>query len=365
MPDDSDDARQWFLVGVLQQTGRISMVELTPLPFRVGRRSSRSLSLHSTSVSMDHAEFYTEDGTLYLRDLGSTNGTFINRRRIEDAPVQDLDVVHFADMQFQVVAGAVPDGPSTAVFKGLPKPQPLLTDTRHLQELLRDGTVGMTFQPIVELPSRRVVGHEGLGRGRHPGLPESPAELFHTAAAVGAEVELSRLFRRKIVEIVAGRSDLPAVFVNTHPAELSQPGLLQSLEDLPRGAPNVEFTVEIHEGAIVNVSAIVALKAELRDRGIRIAYDDFGAGQARLIELGEAPPDLLKFDIRFIRGLDEAPPSKRRLLRSLVELVKDLGAEPVAEGVETAGEAEACVDIGFTRAQGYFFGTPRSFDDPQ
>ncbi len=365
VPDAPDVGRQWFLVGVLQPSGRISMVELQPLPFRVGRRPSRSLALHSGSVSNDHAEFYVDDGTLWLRDLGSTNGTFINRRRIDDAPVEDLDVVHFADMQFQVVAGAVPDGQSTAVIKGLPSPQPLLTDTRHLQDLLRDGAVDMTFQPIVELPSRRVVGHEGLGRGRHPGLPESPVELFRTAAAVGAEVELSRLFRRKIIEIVAGRSDLPAVFVNTHPAELSQPGLLQSLEDLPRGAPGVEFTVEIHEGAIVNVAAIVELKAELRDRGMRIAYDDFGAGQARLIELGEAPPDLLKFDIRFIRGVDAAPSSKRRLLRSLVEIVKDLGAEPVAEGVETAGEAEACVDIGFTRAQGYFFGPPRSFDDPQ
>jgi EAL domain-containing protein (putative c-di-GMP-specific phosphodiesterase class I) len=359
MADAPDGARQWFLVGVLEPSGRISMVELQPLPFGVGRRSSRALALRSGSVSNDHAEFYVDGGALWLRDLGSTNGTFINRRRIEDAPVEDLDVVHFADMQFQVVAGAVPDGPSTAVFK------PLLTDTRLLRDLLRDGTVGVAFQPIIELPSRRIVGHEGLGRGGHPGLPTSPSELFHTAVAVGAEVELSRLFRRRIVEIVAGRSDLPVVFVNTHPAEISQPGLLQSLEDLPRGAPNVEFTVEIHEGAIVNVAAIVQLKAELRDRGMRIAYDDFGAGQARLIELGEAPPDLLKFDIRFIRGIDLAPSSRRRLLRSLVEIVKDLGAEPVAEGVETAGEAEACVDIGFTRAQGFFFGAPRPFDDPQ
>ena len=363
MPEAAPDGRQWFLVGMLHRHGRISMVELQPLPFRVGRRPSPSLALLSDSVSTEHAEFYLEGGTLRLRDLGSTNGTFINRRRIDDSSVQDLDVVHFADMQFQVVSGAVPARQATAVFEGLPSPQPLLTDTRQLQDLLREGAVGMTFQPIVELPSRRVVGHEALGRGRHPGLPESPVELFRTAAALGVEVDLSRLFRHKVIEIVSGRSDLPAVFVNTHPAELSQPGLLESLEDLPRGASHVEFTVEIHEGAIVNVAAIVELKAALSDRGMRIAYDDFGAGQARLLELGEAPPDLLKFDIRFIRGVNAAPPSKRRLLHSLVEIVKDLGAEPVAEGVETAEEAETCVDLGFTRAQGYFFGAPRPVDD--
>src|SRR5205814_4274760 len=107
--------------------------------------------------------------------------------------------------------------------------------------------------------------------------------------------------------------------------------------ELSSRVPHVEFTVEIHEAAIVDVAQVVELKASLREHGIRLAYDDFGAGQARLIELGEAPPDLLKFDIRFIRGVHKAPASKRRLLRSLVEIVQDLGAEPVAAG---AGIAE-------------------------
>ena len=339
------------------------MVELRPLPFRVGRRPSPSLALLSDSVSMEHAEFYVQDADLRLRDLGSTNGTFVNRRRVDDASLKDGDVIHFADMQFQVVAGPLPPRARTAVIQGLPSPQPLLSDTRQLEDMLRAGTVGMLFQPIVELPSRRVVGHEALGRGRHTGLPESPVDLFRTAAAIGAEADLSRLFRRKIGEVLAGRSDLPSVFVNTHPAELTQPGLVESLEDLPRAAPQVAFTVEVHEGAIVNVAAMVELKAALRDRGMRIAYDDFGAGQARLLELGEAPPDLLKFDIRFIRGVNDAPPSKRRLLHSLVDIVRDLGAEPVAEGVETEEEAQACTDIGFTHAQGYLFGPPRAIDE--
>jgi EAL domain-containing protein (putative c-di-GMP-specific phosphodiesterase class I) len=152
------------------------------------------------------------------------------------------------------------------------------------------------------------------------------------------------------------------VSVNTHPAELRQTGLLESLGELSRDAPHVEFTVEIHEASIVKVADIVALKASLRDRGIKLAYDDFGAGQARLLELGEAPPDLLKFDIRFIRDVHKSPPSRRRLLRSLVSIVRDLGAEPVAEGVEKAEEAEACIDVGFTRAQGYLFGVPRPVD---
>ncbi len=355
------DGLPWFLVGM--QNGRMSMVELRPLPFRVGRRASLSLALLSDSVSMEHAEFYVAGEELRLRDLGSTNGTFVNRGRIDDAPLRDGDVVHFADMQFQVVAGAVQARTRTAVIRGLPKPQPLLGDTRQLEELMRAGAVLMTFQPVVDLPGGRVVAQEALARGIQPGLTESPAELFRTAAAMGVEAELSRLFRAKVGETLSRRSEFAEVFVNTHPVELSQPGLVESLDDLQRAAPHVAFTVEVHEGAIVNVAAMVELKAALRDRGMRIAYDDFGAGQARLLELGEAPPDLLKFDIRFVRGVDAAPKSKQKLLRSLVDIVRDLGAEPLAEGVETAAEAEACADLGFTRAQGFFYGRSRSLDE--
>jgi EAL domain-containing protein (putative c-di-GMP-specific phosphodiesterase class I) len=357
------DARVWSLVGTLHPQDRMSMIEISPLPFRVGRRSALELTLPAESVSTEHAEFYVSGEVLRLRDLGSTNGTFVNRNRIADEAVRDGDVVHFADLQFQVLASPAPLRRPTAVVPSLPSPQPLFGDTLQLRELLRRGAVGVLFQPIVELPSRRVVGYEALGRGRHAGLPESPSELFRTASAMGVEVELSRLFRRKVVEIVGDRSDLPDLFVNTHPAELSVPGLVESLATLPRDAPHVQFTVEIHEAAIVNVADVVALKTALREHGIRLAYDDFGSGQARLIELGEAPPDLLKFDIRFIRGVHEGPASKRRLLRSLVEIVQDLGAEPVAEGVESAGEAAAVVDIGFTRAQGYFYGIPKPLEE--
>jgi EAL domain-containing protein (putative c-di-GMP-specific phosphodiesterase class I) len=358
MAAPSRQSRVWSLVGMVHLSDRISMIDLRPLPFRIGRRPALHLTLPMESISTEHAEFYEDGGKLRLRDLGSTNGTFVNRLRIEDAAVSDGDVVHFADIQFQVVASPAPQRRPTAVVPGLPSPQPLLGDTVKLRELLRQGAVCIAFQPIVELPGRRVLGHEALGRGRHPGLPEGPIELFRTAAALGAEVELSQLFRRKLIETLASRSDYSSVFVNMHPAELVHTGLVESLGDMPRQVPHVEFTVEIHEAAIVNVPGVVALKAALREHGIRLAYDDFGSGQARLLELGEAPPDLLKFDIRFIRGVNEAPASRRRLLKSLVGIVRDLGAEPLAEGVETAEEAQACEEIGFTRAQGYLFGRP-------
>jgi EAL domain-containing protein (putative c-di-GMP-specific phosphodiesterase class I) len=105
-----------------------------------------------------------------------------------------------------------------------------------------------------------------------------------------------------------------------------------------------------------------ALKERLGSFGVGLAYDDFGAGQARLLELSEVPPDYLKFDMRLVRGLDRAGPSRQKLLASLVQVARELSVLTVAEGVETLAEAVACAEIGFDFAQGFYFGRPARLD---
>ena len=352
----------WKLIGLVQGGERLSTIELSPLPFRVGRRTGVQLTLAATSVSREHAEFYAEGDTLRLRDLGSRNGTFVNRKQIYDDAVSDGDIIHFGECEFRL---GVEDGSSswgTMVMPELPKPQQLMKGTQELGELLRLGAVTTVFQPIVTLPGGEVSAYEALGRGRYPGIPESPVELFQIGASLGVESELSRLFRRKALDIVLARGGLPMLFLNTHPSEVSEPALLDSLTELRRQAPGQSITIEIHEAAVVKASRIAELRAGLREHGIGLAYDDFGAGQARLLELGEMPPDLLKFDVRFVRDVDRAPDSKRRLLKSLVDIALDLGVKPLAEGIETAAEAAACIEMGFTHAQGYHFGRPVPID---
>jgi EAL domain-containing protein (putative c-di-GMP-specific phosphodiesterase class I) len=358
MTEPATPSPAWILVGLVHGGERLSTVRLSPLPFRVGRRAGIELTLAATSVSREHAEFYADGDQLRLRDLGSTNGTFVNRKRICDEAVGNGDIVHFGECEFRVSVenGFSPLG--TMVMEALPKQQQLLQGAKELAELLRLGAVTAEFQPIVSLPDATVVGYEALGRGRFPGLAESPTELFEIAASLGAESELSKLFRRKAMEIAAGRDRLPTLFLNTHPSEIAEPGLLDSVAALRRQSPNQPITIEIHEAAVAKASRIAELRAGLRDHEIGLAYDDFGAGQARLLELGEVPPDILKFDTRFVRDIGRAPESKRRMLKSLVDIARDLGVEPLAEGIETPGEADACIDLGFTRAQGYHFGRP-------
>ncbi len=362
-PSVEKPVARWFLESVLDDK-RLRRVPISALPFRIGRRPGLGLTLPADSVSKEHAEIYQQGEALRLRDLRSTNGTFVNRDRVADAAINPGDILHFADFEFRLgrdeeaaCEGRPEDATSTvSLGTDIDLPQHFVGGTRELAELVRDRSVETVFQPIIQLPKGGVVGYEVLGRGRHPGLPENPTDLFRIAQSMGVEVGLSRLFRKKAVETLASRTGLPPLFLNTHPGELGQPGLLESLAELRTIAPQLRLILEIHESALADIKSIAALRSGLSELGVGLAYDDFGTGQARLIELAEVPPHFLKFDVRFIRDIDQAAPSKRRVLSSLVTAAHDLLVQTVAEGIETTAEAEVCVKVGFTHGQGFLFG---------
>jgi len=353
----------WVLENKVAGDGSIHRTPLQPLPFRIGRSPGLQLVLQSAHVSKAHAEIYTDGVALRVRDLGSRNGTFLNREQVTDAPLHDGDVLHLGDFEFRVTRDVSPereDDDAGTLVRTAPLSRHFMAGAANVARLLAERAVTMFFQPIVSLPSLRVVAYEALGRGRLEGLPESPVELFDLAGALGPEkqAELSRLFRLKAVELVRDRAEPPVLFLNTHPVELEAPGLVESLEELRTMAPNVDLILEIHESALTDIPFITSLRGRLLEINVGLAYDDFGIGQARLLELAEAPPHYLKFDRKFVRGLDEAPTSRQRLVASLVAAARELLVKTVAEGVETEQEAAACMRAGFLLAQGYHFGRP-------
>jgi EAL domain-containing protein (putative c-di-GMP-specific phosphodiesterase class I) len=154
------------------------------------------------------------------------------------------------------------------------------------------------------------------------------------------------------------------IFFNIHPTELDHPGLVDSLKKVRDQVPDLDMVLEIHERAITEPKMIRRLRSLLSELDIRLAYDDFGTGQARLLELVEVPPDYLKFDLCLIHGIDHLL-SKQKMLGSLVRMVTDLGITPTAEGIETAEEAELCRRLGFELGQGFYFGRPVQVEDLQ
>ncbi len=149
------------------------------------------------------------------------------------------------------------------------------------------------------------------------------------------------------------------MFVNTHPAELEDTaGLLASLEQLRSRHPSSELVLEIHEEAVAKPSALQALRSSLEDLGIGLAFDDFGTGQPRLLELIDVSPRYVKFDRTWVEDLHRTSRNRREKLETLISLLKQWGVATIAEGVETAEEAKACADVGFELAQGYYLGRP-------
>ena len=87
------------------------------------------------------------------------------------------------------------------------------------------------------------------------------------------------------------------IFFNLHPAEIaddSLPGSLRELRDSFAGSQ--EIVIEVHEGTVADLETLTWLRNQLKERGIGLAYDDFGTGQSRLTELAEIPPDFIKLD---------------------------------------------------------------------
>lgn len=346
----------WALQSHVAGRAAAQSTPLVPLPFRIGRAPGLPMMLSSSHVSKNHLEIYSDGLALRVRDLGSRNGTYLNRQLVSDAPLHEGDLLRVGDCDFRLVR--------------LSSEQPSATDTvplgAHLapvrvRELIDKGAVTALYQPIVRLPDRAITAYEALGRGLFPGLPDSPVELFDLAGLLGpgVQAELSALFRRRAVELMRDLSPAPLLFLNTHPADFEVEGLLESLEELRSAAPQVGLVLEIHESVLAQIDFLAWLASRLARIGVKIAYDDFGAGEARLFELAESPPDFLKFDRRFVDGIHRAPASRQRLLASLVAAARELRVATVAEGVDDENDAEMCRQAGFSHAQGYHYGTPK------
>jgi EAL domain-containing protein (putative c-di-GMP-specific phosphodiesterase class I) len=330
---------------------------IDPLPFTIGRQPGCSLQLNYRTISGQHAELQIERGQLWVIDRKSTNGTYVNGQRIADPTrLREDDLVQFADIAMRVKI----DVRRTANHQTL---QEDVCDQAlalvQFDRLMENRLVTPHFQPIVKIGSGVAIGYEVLARSRVFGL-ESCYAMFHAAARMNMEVELSRMLRWEGVREGLSLPSGSLIFVNTHPREISQSGLVDSLVQVRELSAEVPIVLEIHEAAVTDPAEMRRLTRQLREVNIGIAYDDFGAGQTRLSELVEAPPDYLKFDMSMIRSIDRAPAERQRMLASLVKLVLELGIQPLAEGVETLAEVETCRQMGFTTAQGFYFGAPAS-----
>ncbi|WP_236580541.1 EAL domain-containing protein [Rubrivivax sp. A210] len=359
----------WFLESIAADDSRVKRT-LHRFPFRVGRDVGNDLAVEAGSLSRRHAEIGLDAaGRLCVTDLGSTNGTFVNRERVQGKRLLvENDVLHFGHAEYRLGWNAPP--PETEevteslsertmivpISKSLS--QRLLNNEGLFLQLLAGHGLAAAVQPIVDAHGGALIAYELLGRCTHPGLPASPVHLFQMAATLKREVELSAAFRDWGLRALEGRLGTTRLFFNSHPDETFEDDFFETLRALRAGPQAPRLVVEVHETAVMEVDLMRKLAARLATIGVEFAYDDFGAGQSRLNELSEVPPHFVKFDMGLIRDIDRAGEVKQQMVRGLVRTVKALGSVALAEGVETEAEAAICRDMGFQLVQGYLTGRP-------
>jgi EAL domain-containing protein (putative c-di-GMP-specific phosphodiesterase class I) len=221
------------------------------------------------------------------------------------------------------------------------------------------------YQPVVELDGGEIVGFEALLRWEHPerGLLGADslipyAEESSLIVAIGDFV-LDAACRQLAAWTANGDRRRPVwISVNVAARQLADHGFLERVQQcLELAGPAAErLHLELTEASLIAEGTSSARRiAELDRLGVRLVLDDFGTGYSALSYLQRFPLDAIKIDRTFISHLPEARP-QRALVGGIVSIAHAFGLTIVAEGVETAAQAEVARELGCELAQGFLFG---------
>ena len=211
-----------------------------------------------------------------------------------------------------------------------------------------------------------LVGVEALVRWAHPlrGLV-APLDFIPLAEESGLIVPLGEWVLAQACRDARRLPDPVRVSVNVSAAQLRSPGLPARVA-ATLAAANIRpgrLELEITESRLLEDSEdTLAILANLKRLGVRLALDDFGSGYSCLAHLGRFPLDRLKFDRAFMREIGTNDRSAL-IVRSVTTLCAELGVVTTVEGIETAHQRDLAQQLGCQELQGYFLGRPLALDE--
>lgn len=239
---------------------------------------------------------------------------------------------------------------------------------RQLRTAVANHELTVAFQPLVDLRSQRIVGYETLCRWPRMIGHIGPDQFIPLAEENGLIGSIGEMALREAASMAAEVDAQPGnwprrgvvVAVNVSGVQLSRGGFAQIVERTLATAhlhPR-SLMIEITESTLLTHGDRAQAELErLHALGVRIALDDFGTGWSSLSMLQRFPIDCIKIDRSFVASMD-INRDNRAIVQAVIELGRALGHEVIAEGVETAEQAELLRSIGCTLAQGYLFGRP-------
>jgi EAL domain-containing protein (putative c-di-GMP-specific phosphodiesterase class I)/GGDEF domain-containing protein len=235
------------------------------------------------------------------------------------------------------------------------------TSKYHLQKIIIENQIYTVFQPIVDMATLEVIGHEALSRGPEGSEFDNPLMLFTFAAECGLSFELDRLCRKKAFETIRRIKTDKKIFVNTltmtiHDPEFRGTYLKELLADLRMKPENVIFEVS-EKMAIDNYDMFRAALKDYTDIGIVHASDDIGTGHSDLERIMELKPGFMKIDMSFVKEIDKSY-IKQQIVKAMVQLGRSIDSIIIAEGIETIEEMETLKGLGIDFGQGFLFARP-------
>ncbi|MGY6551429.1 MAG: EAL domain-containing protein [Erythrobacter sp.] len=239
---------------------------------------------------------------------------------------------------------------------------------RLLEKAIRERSIGVGYQPKVDLQTGLVVGAEALIRWRPDGGEFiNPQELVLTAEATDMINDLTLIvmdtaFRdAKKALLIDPRFKLA---INMSAKSLSDTHFLFDVMTLlgEHRFPGRNLTLELTETAKLEDASIAAQIKALRQRNISLSIDDFGTGQSNMEYLEKLPSNELKIDKRFVQGMASSEESKA-IVRATIEIAHSLGKVVVAEGVEDLAVAAELRAMNCDQGQGFLFSHAVAMDE--
>lgn len=231
-----------------------------------------------------------------------------------------------------------------------------------LREAVADGGLGLAFQPLVDIATRKVVSCEALARWTHPEFgPIPPAIFIPLAEEMGLISDITAWVVENAVRECRSWASPVGVGVNVSARDfrgVDLPAVIGKALEQTGLAPD-RLEIEVTETAVIEERDLAeSVLRALAERGIAIALDDFGTGYSSLSYLSALPFTKLKIDRSFVADIADSPKALR-LLSNVARLGRDLDLVVVAEGVETEAQLNLMLsDTNIQQVQGYFFSRP-------
>lgn len=232
-----------------------------------------------------------------------------------------------------------------------------------LRLAVRDNGIQVVFQPVVDVPSMRVVGMEALARWSLDGEAISPTEFIPIAEETGLIGKLGMQVLDRSCAMVARLRKQGHDFACSVNLSLRQFVEYDLVEDVPRvvfahGLPASAIRLEITESLVAHSEAsLVQAMNELHKIGFEFLLDDFGTGQSSLYRLQTLPFQTIKIDRSFVVPLERGDEVMVRTVKGLAQKLK---LKVVAEGVETQTQLDTLLALGVHRIQGFVIARPMS-----